>query len=66
MLGKQSINYLLYYIDMSITDYKFKMIKPLLELERRKKIKYEVVHNNRIMTSYWNLMRLYENILKWH
>jgi len=64
MLENYIIN-LLYYIDMSIIDYKRRMIKPLWELERKKKISYEIVHNNKIIKTYKELIKLYAEILKW-
>lgn len=64
MLENYIIN-LLYYIDMSIIDYKRRMIKPLWELERKKKISYEIVHNNKIIKTYKDLIKLYTEILKW-
>lgn len=57
--------YLIYYIDMSIIDYKRKMIVPLWELERRKKINFEIVYNNKIISNYKDLIKLYVEILRW-
>lgn len=55
--------YLLYYIDMSIINYKNKMIIPLFELERIKKINFNQTHKNIIQKRYWNLMKLYDIVL---
>lgn len=54
---------LIYYIDMSIINYKNKMIIPLFELEE--KLGYFVIHNNQIQERYWTLMKLYHQALLW-
>ncbi len=64
MLENCKIN-LIYYIDMSIENYKRRMIRPLWELERKRKISFEIVHNNRIIKTYKELIKLYAEILKW-
>jgi len=63
MFGMNARYYLLYYIDMSIINYKNKMIIPLFELERIKKINFNQTHKNIIQKRYWNLMKLYDIVL---
>jgi len=65
MFGINARYYLLYYIDMSIINYKKNMILPLWKLEIRKKLTYNEVHKNRIQNQYWNFMKLYNEILRW-
>ena len=55
--------YLLYFIDMSIVNYKRKMIRPLQELEVI--FGYKVIYQNRIQDRYWYYLKLYSQILKW-
>lgn len=55
--------YLLYFIDMSIINYKKRMIKPLQELEVI--FGYKVIYQNRIQDRYWYYLKLYSQILKW-
>lgn len=50
---------------MSIENYKRRMVLTLWELERRKKINFEMVYNNRIMTNYRDLIKLYNQIIIW-
>lgn len=52
---------LLYYIDMSIINYKQRMIIPLLRLKPR--FGYDAIHNNQIQNRYWYLMKLYKQVL---
>lgn len=54
---------LLYYIDMSIINYKNRMIIPLMELEST--FGYNVIMNNQIQKRYWTFMKLYRQILFW-
>lgn len=61
----ENIINLIYYIDMSIENYKRRMVLTLWELERRKKINFEMVYNNRIMTNYRDLIKLYNEIIRW-
>lgn len=63
MFGMNARYYLLYYIDMSIINYKNKMIIPLFELERIKKINFSQTHKNIIQKRYWNFMKLYDIVL---
>lgn len=67
MFNKYNLLYSLYFIDMSIINYKRIMILPLWNLERNRKITYNQVHNNNIIQKrYWNYIMLYNQILKWH
>jgi len=67
MFSKYNLLYSLYFIDMSIINYKRIMILPLWNLERNRKITYNQVHNNNIIQKrYWNYIMLYNQILKWH
>jgi hypothetical protein len=54
---------LIYYIDMSIINYKNRMIIPLMELEST--FGFEVIMNNQIQKRYWTFMKLYRQILLW-
>lgn len=54
---------LIYYIDMSIINYKNKMIRPLMELEPT--FGYNVIMNNQIQKRYWYFMKLYTQALLW-
>lgn len=54
---------LIYYIDMSIINYKNRMIIPLMELEPI--FGFEVIMNNQIQKRYWTFMKLYRQILLW-
>ncbi len=67
MFNKYNLLYSLYFIDMSIINYKRIMILPLWNLERNRKITYNQLHNNNIIQKrYWNYIILYNQILKWH
>ena len=67
MFNKYNLLYSLYFIDMSIINYKRIMILPLWNLERNRKITYNQLHNNNIIQKrYWNYIMLYNQILKWH
>lgn len=57
---------LLYYIDMSIISYRNRMLYPLWELERNKKINYYNIYNNKIQDRYWYYMKLYRKVLLYH
>ena len=63
MIKNQLIYSALYYIDMSIINYKNKMIRPLQELEIV--FGYNIIMNNRIQDRYWYYMKLYKQILLW-
>lgn len=54
---------LIYYIDMSIINYKNRMIIPLMDLEST--FGFEVIMNNQIQKRYWYFMKLYWQILLW-
>ena len=66
MFKTNSKYYLLYYINMSIINYKNKMMRPLWELERTNKLSYIQTHKNIIQERYWMFMKLYCQVLKWH
>lgn len=53
----------LYYINMSIINYRKSMLYPLWELEINNKINYHNVYNNRIQDRYWYYMKLYRQVL---
>lgn len=55
---------LIYYIDMSIINYKHRMIRPLQELENV--FGYDIIMNNQIQKRYWYFMKLYRQVLLWH
>jgi len=57
---------LLYYIDMSIINYRNRMLYPLWELEINKKINNYDIYNNRIQDRYWYFMKLYRKVLLYH
>jgi len=65
MFAINSKYYLLYYINMSIINYKNTMMKPLWELERTNKLNYNQTHKNIIQERYWMFMKLYSQVLKW-
>ena len=54
---------LLYYIDMSIINYKQRMIIPLFRLQPH--FGYDVIMNNPIQNRYWYFMKLYKQLLLW-
>lgn len=54
---------LLFYIDMSIINYRNKMIYPLWELEINNHIN---IYNNKIQDRYWYYMKLYTKVLLYH
>lgn len=57
---------LLYYIDMSIINYRNRMLYPLWELEINKKINNYNIYNNKIQNRYWYYMKLYRKVLLYH
>jgi len=54
---------LIYYIDMSIINYKNRMIVPLMELEPT--FGFEVIMNSQIQNCQ-TFMKLYRQVLLWH
>jgi len=66
MFNKYNLLYSLYFIDMSIINYRRVMLYPLWNLEKDRKLTYNQIHyNNLIQNRYWNYMKLYNQILKW-
>lgn len=64
-----NMNYIkstLYYINMSIINYRKTMLYPLWELEINNKINFNNVYNNRIQDRYWYYMKLYRQVLLYH
>ena len=64
-----NMNYIkstLYYINMSIINYRKRMLYPLWELEINNKINFNNVYNNRIQDRYWYYMKLYRQVLLYH
>lgn len=56
-------NSLLFYLDICIIKFKRTLIIPLQELEFY--FNYDVIYNNRINKRYWDLMKLYRDVLLW-
>lgn len=58
---KNTITFILFYLDVIITRIKRRLINPLQNLER--KFGNEAVMNNRICDNYWSLMKLNKSLL---
>lgn len=58
---KNTIAFILFYLDVIITRIKKRLIHPLQNLER--KFGYNAIMNNRICDNYWFLMKLNKSLL---
>lgn len=58
---KNTLAFILFYLDVIITRIKRRLIHPLQNLER--KFGYNAIMNNRICDNYWSLMKLNKSLL---